>query len=307
MDVDFSAGELWEQLNSVDWREPGFELNKALACVLFSKLTYLRIPAFELDGADRVNIIPCLAYQDAVLSGYKINFDEYLRSLDFGEYFVVERRYAVVVGVRTGDVIVVAIRGTKYLYDWLTNLNARRYRQDGPYGRIHFHRGFYRAMSACFEPVSLELRKFIQNSSKPVPIYVTGHSLGGAMAAIMHAVWGMSVSGEYLSDGLVENRVRSYSCYTFGMPRYGDVRSVETFRTPYHLYDELDIVPTVPPRWLGYENPTTEYLLNGNPLENVHRRETLKFSRWITRLISGKGVENHKIENYHDKIRSQVR
>lgn len=306
MDDDFPARDLWQNINSVDWHEPGFDLRKALACVLFSEMTYRRIPRFELKDANRVSVVPCSAYQEAVKGGRILDFNEFLKSLDLGEFFVVERRYAVVVGVHTRNVIVVAIRGTKYLYDWLINLNARRYTHEGAAGKVHLHRGFYRAMSACFEPVSLELRKFMRNNSEPTPIYITGHSLGGAMAAIMHALWGMAVPGEYVSEGLVANRVRSYSSYTFGMPRYGSVRAVETLRTPYHLYDEVDIVPAVPPRWLGYENCTSEFMLNGIALESMHCRETLRFSKWISRLISGRGIENHNIENYREKIKSQV-
>jgi hypothetical protein len=143
--------EAWRHINSVDWQESGFDIKKAYVCALFSELTYYIIPEFELKDADRVNVIPCMAYQHAVREKRASDFTEIMRSIDFGQFFVVTRRYAIIVGVRTPSVIVVAIRVTKYLYDWLVNLRASRYLHEGGAGTVHFHRGFFRAISACLE------------------------------------------------------------------------------------------------------------------------------------------------------------
>jgi hypothetical protein len=122
------------------------------------------------------------------------------------------------------------------------------------------------------------------------------------MAAIMHAIWGMTVSQEYVHEGVAEIRVRTYASYTFGMPRYGDLRAVTAYRQPYHLYNEMDIVPTVPPRWLGFESCFNEFMLDGTSIENVQSRESVRFASWVSRLLSGKGVENHSIERYRERI-----
>ncbi|MGO6798370.1 hypothetical protein ACCT24_34975 [Rhizobium ruizarguesonis] len=299
---EFPIRETWKHINAINWREPGFDIQKAYVCALFSELTYYQIPDFELKDADRVNVIPCHAYQEAVRGGRTVDFDQFMRSLDFGQFFTVIRRYAIVVGVRTPNVIVIAIRGTKYLYDWLVNLRATQLAHESGTRTVHFHSGFFRALSACLEAVSLELLKFFRASPEQMPIFVTGHSLGGAMAAIMHAIWGMTVSGEFVHDGIVANRLRTNACYTFGMPRYGDMKAVVAYREPYHLYNELDIVPTVPPRWLGFESCLSEFMLDGTSMENTHARESLKFFSWVSRLLSGKGIANHSMELYRERI-----
>lgn len=302
MTPDHPIKNIWKYLNGVNWSEPGFELRKAHAMALFSELAYFKIPDFELKNANRVNLIPSKAYQDALTSGNVEDFDSLVRSLEFGEYFVVVRRYAVVVGVRTPNMIVVAIRGTTDLYDWFTNLRALRYNPEGGHGTARFHKGFYRAISACLEPVSLELRRLIGARQEQVPIYVTGHSLGGAMAAIMHAIWSMVIGGEWLHDGMAERRLRTIAGYTFGMPRYGNFSAVANYRAPYHMYNDFDIVPTVPPKWLGFENSFNEFRLDGVSLESVQSRESLKFLSWISLLLTGRGVAHHSIEIYRDRI-----
>lgn len=303
--------DAWQYINSIKWNEPGFDLKKAYVCALFSELTYYRIPEFELKDANRINLIPCLAHQRAVREGSAIEFDRTMRSKDFGQFFVVIRRYAVVVGVRTPNMIIVAVRGTKYLYDWMINLHATKHliqerRQVETYGRVGFHNGFFRAVFGCLEPVGIEINKLHSGSDEKIPIYVTGHSLGGAMAAIMHAVWTRTHPKIHAFSNHVSYAVDTDASYTFGMPRYGDMSAVTQYATPYHLYNELDIVPTVPPRWLGFENCFSEYKLDGSSVENVQSRESVKFASWLMRLMTGKGVANHAMEIYRERIGEAV-
>ena len=305
MDTEFSISEAWPKIKQVNWLETDFSLDKSFVCVLFSELAYLRIADFELQDAKRVNVIPCFAHQEAVKSGDVIDFDAVLKSSDFGDYFAVIRRYAVVIGVRTPNVIFVSIRGTRYLYDWAVNMNAQKYCISQGEHAACFHRGFFRAISACLEPVSVHLREFLKANN--VPIYVTGHSLGGALAAIMHALWGMTLSAEYVQEGVAEIRVRTHSSFTFGMPRYGNIDAIATHRGPYHIYNEKDIVPTVPPRWLGFESCFSEYRTDGVGIETTPNRESLGFAAWLYRLALGRGVADHAVELYRTRIAECVK
>lgn len=305
MSFDSLIREALGHINDADWSSSGFELRKAYVCAIFSELAYQCIQDHELKNAKRVTIIPCFAYQNAVRQGRAEDFNGLMASLDFGQFFVVNRRYAVVVGVKTAKVIIIAIRGTTDLYDWLVNLRASKHTWEGGAGAIQFHKGFFRAIWACLEPASVEVHKFFQSSQgatpiqEPIPIYITGHSLGGALSAIMFATWSIVVSRELTHEGRVhENRIFPHAGYTFGMPRYGDLRAVSIYRTPYHLYNDRDIVPTVPPRWLGFDNCFSEFQLDGTSIENISQREGLKFVNWISRLVSGRGVSNHAIELY---------
>lgn len=141
------------------------------------------------------------------------------------------------VAVRRSDdglgMAVVAFRGTQQVKDWLTNLNAEKtdIHSTDPantllLGRVH--RGF----NAAFLSVRQQMTDLLADE-KDMPVYITGHSLGGALATL--ATW--YTNGNDLA-----------ACYTFGAPRVGDDRLAERFRTPiYRLVNGIDPVPMVPP------------------------------------------------------------
>ena len=114
------------------------------------------------------------------------------------------------------------------------------------------------------------------------------------MAAVMHAT-----NGRWR---LHETWQGTHSAYTFGMPRYGNFSAVVKCPSPYHIYVDADIVPTVPPRWLGFEECGSEYRTDGVGLERAAARETLTFSSWLLRLASGVGVREHSMELYRARV-----
>ena len=128
---------------------------------------------------------------------------------------------------------VVSFRGTQQVRDWMTNLKAHKVavRSANPASSRtlgHVHRGFNRAYKSV-EPQIVEYLKGFEE----YPLYITGHSLGGALATL--ATWHMP--GEKLA-----------ACYTFGAPRVGDSQLLDQFRTPvYRVVNGADPVPMVPP------------------------------------------------------------
>ena len=76
-----------------------------------------------------------------------------------------------------GDVTVVAFRGTNAgeISDWLANLDSLS--TDTPQGSLH--RGFYYA----YMSLKPQIVKLLQKS-KPKHLWITGHSLGGALALV---------------------------------------------------------------------------------------------------------------------------
>jgi len=128
---------------------------------------------------------------------------------------------------------VVVFRGTQQKMDWWTNLNARtedvpsrKAGSDVVVGRLHA--GFNRA----YLSVEHQIHELLKDD-EDLPLYITGHSLGGALATI--ATW--YLSGEKLS-----------ACYTFGAPRVGDSKLRDRYRTPiYRIVNGADPVPFVPP------------------------------------------------------------
>ena len=69
-----------------------------------------------------------------------------------------------------------------------------------------------------------------------IPVYITGHSLGGALAILATRLLASDSQG---------------ACYTFGGPRVGTAQVDDQIKTPiYRVVNAADIVPRVPPTYL---------------------------------------------------------
>ncbi|MGE0386983.1 MAG: hypothetical protein AB7Q97_19845 [Gammaproteobacteria bacterium] len=123
---------------------------------------------------------------------------------------------------------ILVFRGTLGLRDWLYNLDAAAVRWEGP-GRIH--RGFAAQLRRCWERIRAELRPL------QVPLFVTGHSLGGALATLATAYC------------LISDLPRPAAVYTFGAPRAGTrgLRDLLAAGPPlWRVENGQDVVPSVP-------------------------------------------------------------
>lgn len=303
MDVTEKIAEVWKVINKVKhWESESFDWDKAYVASVFSKMAYLHIPEYELSNAKRANLIPCKEYREAIKSGRRINLGQVLEDSDFGQFFVVERQYAIAVSVKVKNVIFISMRGTQQLYDWLVNLNSTKSR---PYPSkdfdVFFHKGVHKAAISCIDEIYSEIKKRYGEDNK---VYVTGHSLGGALAAILHGLWNKNpYRYSHFGHGGNERYFRTLSCYSFGMPRYGNFHAMEHFSSPYHIYNQGDIVPTVPTKLLGYEDCLIEYCLNSESKVDYSRVKGGSFIKFIYGLATYKGIEEHDVELYMDRVR----
>ncbi len=96
-------------------------------------------------------------------------------------------------------------------------------------GKIHS--GFDEA----FSQVSVEIQQFLnQDNFKDKPLFITGHSLGGALAT--------AAAKKLAHKGGIA------ACYTFGSPRVGDVEWTTGIKTPiYRIVNAADPVTMLPP------------------------------------------------------------
>ena len=164
--------------------------------------------------------------------------------------------------------------------DIVTDLEVNFYQdQKG----VKIHDGFYRA----FKCIDNDIKNAVE-SLKDFSLYVTGHSLGGALALI--------ATRALNSDNLA-------ACYTFGSPKVGNEEFGEDIKPPiYRIVNAYDIVPISPPTYI-FE---IMYLL---PWENI-RNFAKKFlgydhhgdMRYLTPC--GDSLEGLKvIANYNEFLR----
>ncbi|HEY5038320.1 MAG TPA: lipase family protein [bacterium] len=138
---------------------------------------------------------------------------------------------------QTRDYSILSFRGTQ-IKQWIdieTDLNIPFYKNKG--GEVH--RGFFEAFQVIAPDLIQALKKL------KTPLYVTGHSLGGALATV--AVMNLP------------NPDQIAACYTYGAPRVGNAEFVEAFyKVPvYRLVHASDIVPHLPFFAMGYCHPSS--------------------------------------------------
>lgn len=298
MEITQRITDVWKEINNIsNWEEPHFDWRKAYVASVFAKIAYLHIPKYELKNTNRANLIPCVEYREIVKGTGSVGVEQILRNSDLGESFIVEKPYAIAVVVKIKKVVFISLRGTQQLYDWLVNLNASKSRPDANVDvDIYFHKGFHRAVASCMHEIHSQI---LQRFGSGNTVYVTGHSLGGALAAILHAL----LSSDYMYRRYIgcwprHKDLTTHSCYTFGMPRYGNFHAMAHFASPFHIYNQSDIVPTVPPKFLGFDDSPIEYCLTADSEVDGSNVKGSSFSQFIFRLATLKGIREHDMELY---------
>lgn len=141
--------------------------------------------------------------------------------------------------------VIVAFRGTippdiydqQSLLDWLGDLTDEPIAVPGIPGKVH--QGFWEGLSALWEPMVDEIKKQMNATGKLLPLYITGHSKGGAMSSL--AAYRLNVEA-----GIVPSAVCTYAA-----PHPGDTAFAQQYQQTIlnHIRYEYgnDIVPHLVP------------------------------------------------------------
>ena len=136
--------------------------------------------------------------------------------------------------------LVLAFRGTeKKVSDWLTDARC----VPTVVGKAKIHTGFMEAFTKNKDTRGKTVKEVVEGilqcpeaqdeNQKPLPLFITGHSLGGALALLATKLAASDVNG---------------ACYTFGGPRIANYEFFRRIKTPvYRIVNSSDIVPRVPP------------------------------------------------------------
>ena len=287
-----------------DWEDESFNWEKAYVAAVFSAVAYEEVPQFELKRSKRAKLIPCDRYQAHVSRWETEEHRATIRDLDTNTTIspIVTGRILVTIS-RLRRVVFVSFRGTTLSFaDFKADIDARKVRYQSGFGEsAKLHRGFYDAVLDIYDEVVQRIRQL--NGPEQVPVYVTGHSLGGAMAAIFYARL------DELEFHPFRHRRRhrispATACYTFGMPRYGDTTAKSILPQPYHTYNELDAIPTLPPRFLGFADSANERCLNALPdlIPIISKGDcALRSGRGLATVL---GISDHRMERYVERTNS---
>lgn len=197
------------------------------------------------------------------------------------------------------DLIVLAFRGTVSQRNWKTNFHARLIHPPATDPNLRVHEGFYSAflkLSDGTKGIEQKINEIKEQTHKKIPIYLTGHSLGGALAQISAAV---------LGDDQIA------ACYTFGSPRVGNAFFDFWVKPPsYRLINYADIVPQVPLPLTYRHSGDPRYmpdLMTGSPFRfqpGVFQRlwqlvrGVIEFAKTRSLL----GIHDHAIVEYRQKL-----
>lgn len=195
--------------------------------------------------------------------------------------------------------IILAFRGTepKKIRDWMSD--ARIVQVSGPFGKVH--KGFDRALRAVWSQVQDTIASYRDRAQS---LWITGHSLGGALALLAMA---------YLRD---EDRP-VYGLYTFGQPRVGNREFERTFNQDcrgicFRFVNNNDVVTRVPLRAMNYSH--VGQCLYFDSRGRIH----YDLSRWLRFLDSVEGsikdlgklgpdaIKDHSMETYAKLLKKNI-
>src|SRR5688572_20852694 len=147
--------------------------------------------------------------------------------------------------VETPTAVIVAFRGSemapaiKDLNDWIYDSNAQM--QGGSnWGGGKVHKVFAQCANSVFAKVFPTVKLY---AGVRKPVWITGHSLGGALATLM----------AFRLKPLTPNVV---GLYTFGAPRVGNKEFRSAFLSKGFKYgrwvNDRDPAPVLPPEWMNF-------------------------------------------------------
>jgi V8-like Glu-specific endopeptidase len=208
------------------------------------------------------------------------------RSCDFVEQGAAQGFLAA-----SSDLVLVCFRGTESTADWLSNLNVNP--RDGDNLGPSVHAGFW----GQFEALRSQLEERMARHSQ-LPLLVTGHSLGGAIAALAAATW-------------AQRHLRAL--YTYGQPAVARDRALnqlaDALAGRYHrLVNDADIVPRVPPRY-RHAGHLLHFDSKGSLVRGAAAQEAaLRRAAAPGRAADGSGIMLSEVElgTLQDRLRHQA-
>jgi triacylglycerol lipase len=248
-------------------------------------------PLVNRQNADALGKAAHLAYKDSN------TIEDGLQEWDMKLAGFFDRQNTQAYLAKNDQTCVLAFRGTQpnMIRDWLYDLDCRfASPPKGMVGNIHI--GFLNALDAIWPEVWTALQKERGKRS----LWITGHSLGGALAVLatarLHFTQAQAVNG----------------LYTYGQPRVGDKEFCACFdqgfaNSAFRFVNFHDIVPRVPLRNMGYEHQGKFFYFNVNKYDpDTTWTDVLlrKVGNSIREIVDTNDISDHYMDNYLLKLKT---
>ena len=188
--------------------------------------------------------------------------------------------------------MLITFRGTEpsQINDLLADLNTIP-KKNGP-GKVH--EGFRKEARKLYDHVIA----FVKANSEIDSIYITGHSLGAAMATYTAQELNWLKMGDDIK------------LFTFGSPRLGDHHYVDAMDIEHHRFVNCnDVVTHVPPAALMFKHHGNLHYINfyGNvrPLTRYQRFKDSLRSHWraLKKFQLFDALHDHSMDGYVSKLK----
>ena len=162
---------------------------------------------------------------------------------------------------RSGGDVVVAIRGTEDVFEWIADVEFRLV--DFPFvkaGRTeHGFTSFYSSLRtgpSNGQPRAIDVLAALVKGGGVTSLRITGHSLGAALATLLAI--------DVAANAGFANPV----IYTFASPRVGDKVFAGTYdglvETSWRVANVNDVVTQLPPQFVGYLHVDADFPINSD-------------------------------------------
>jgi len=186
------------------------------------------------------------------------------------------------------DNIILFFRGTIEKENAKTNVDVIKTKAPSLGKKEKIHRGFWRAYKKIKDAILEELMVLLKEKDRKV--WITGHSLGAALAGIA----AFDIQKSYVKKNIEGS-------YLFGLPRFCNNKFARSYdrllkRITFRIVNNNDMVPRVPPRSIGYSHIGALYYFNS-------KGELIKGISWWFYLIDRiKGKLNDAFDGNLDAL-----
>lgn len=235
------------------------------ACRLSFFVDRLSAPRFDLDYATRMTHIASASYCESDVATWSCGFHcDAVQGLSMIQYVYYHpaNLAGFVAWDSQQDAIIVSFRGTQgtSIKNWIKNLDAITTKPFSQYPDAKVHKGFYQSWLDLSPNIMAAVANVQEAHGGTTKVYVTGHSLGAAIASI--AAFDMKLNYGFTPSLIDLGRPRIGN-HVFTEAIMGEISSV--FRMTHHD----DLVPHAPAEFMGFYHSGDEQFFQGDDTSYV--------------------------------------